>query len=386
MTASSAQLPGRTPLTARSTWWLLVGLHVLLVAGAVGFTAFGMAGAPTARHPTLVVVDGLALGALQLRHSLAAARGQRPRAWPATLLAMAVLAYLPLPWWPSWVDAQYLLMASALMVLRGRTRVAVFAAMALFAGGWVNVVLGTLEVAPVDLVRDVQVAITYAAVPLLLFAAIRLVRLLEELQANRAELADLAVRRERLRLSRDLHDLLGQSLSAVSLKGELALRLLPTDPDGARGEVMGLTTLARDTLHGMRAVTRDEHAVSLRAETDGAAALLTAAGIDITVDLDRVALSPAVDEVFGWAVREAVTNILRHSDARSCSIDARIENGATRLEIRNDGAHASVLDSGDGSGLAGLTARAERLSGSVTAEHTHPDRFQLTVELPQEAR
>src|SRR5260370_622579 len=127
-------------------------------------------------------------------------------------------------------------------------------------------------------------------------------RLLDELRETRAELAALAVGRERLRVSRDLHDLLGQSLSAVALKGDLAIRLLRTDPPAARAEIESLTGLARDAIRGIHAVSRDEHAVSLRTETEGAAAPLSAAGIHAPTDADLPDLAPPLERVLAWAV------------------------------------------------------------------------------------
>jgi two-component system, NarL family, sensor histidine kinase DesK len=111
----------------------------------------------------------------------------------------------------------------------------------------------------------------------------RLVRAFEELHATRIELAQSAVGNEQLRLSRDLHDLLGQSLTAVSLKGDLALALLPTDRRAAEAEIRELTAIARDALRGSRTVTRGERTVSLRAEVDRAAP--TAAGVAVTKQL-----------------------------------------------------------------------------------------------------
>ena len=182
-------------------------------------------------------------------------------------------------------------------------------------------------------------------------------------------------------MSRDLHDLLGHSLSAVSLKGDLALRLLHSDPPAARAEIASLTEIARDTLHGVRTVTSDEHTVSLRTETEGAAALLSAAGIDARIDLNLTDLPPLVDNVLAWAVREGVTNVLRHSQASTCSITAGRGNGHARLEIVNDGVRAP---SGEGSGLAGLTERATALAGSVSAGPIGDGRFRLLVEVPEE--
>jgi two-component system, NarL family, sensor histidine kinase DesK len=217
--------------------------------------------------------------------------------------------------------------------------------------------------------------------PAALYGSARLVRVLDELQATRAELAELAVGRERLRVSRDLHDLLGQSLSAISLKGDLAVRLLASDLPAARAEIESLTGVARQALGGVRAVTRDEHAVSLATEIEGAAGLLGAAGIDTRVDLDLPQLPGPVEEVLAWAVREGVTNVLRHSQARTCSISAGRRDGRLWLEIENDGAS---LPAGQGSGLAGLAGRAQMVSGSVSAGPTRQGWFRLLVEVPQD--
>jgi two-component system, NarL family, sensor histidine kinase DesK len=191
----------------------------------------------------------------------------------------------------------------------------------------------------------------------------------------------LAIGQERLRVSRDLHDLLGQSLSAVSLKGDLAKRLLHRDLAAARAEIEGLTKVARGALRDMRAVTSDQHAVSLPTETDGATALLQAAGVEARIDLDPLELPAAAEAVLAWAVREGVTNLLRHSEARVCSIPAVRRDGIVRLEIVNDGARPPTRE---GSGLAGLGERARALAGTVAAERTRDGRFRLAVELPQE--
>jgi two-component system, NarL family, sensor histidine kinase DesK len=215
-----------------------------------------------------------------------------------------------------------------------------------------------------------------------LYAAARLVCVVDELYDARAELAQVAVDRERLRISRDLHDLLGSSLSAVSLKGDLALRLLSSDPQAARSEIASLTQMARNALRDVRGVTRGQPRASYQAEIDGAATLLAAAGIDARIDADLPALPSAVDDVLGWAVREGVTNILRHSEAATCSITARQQAGRIRLEIVNDGAPPSA---GQGTGLAGLAERARALSGSVSAHRIRDGHFELQVEVPEEA-
>jgi two-component system, NarL family, sensor histidine kinase DesK len=327
------------------------------------------------------VLAALAIGALQLRHSFAAARGERPRRWPWTLLALAVLVYLPMVWFTwDWAAMQYFVIASAPMLLRGRP------AAIMLAAPIVGTAAAGVREASVDGVSAAQVAllVPYWVVGLItggmaLYVSARLVWVATELHATRIELAELAIGRERLRISRDLHDLLGQSLSAVSLKGELAKRLLGRDLRAAQAEIEDLTGVARDALRDMRAVTRDEHAASFRTEVDAAAGLLRAAGIQARIELDAADLPQPVEQVFAWAVREGVTNMLRHSEARACSITCGRRDRIVRLEIVNDGARRPT---GGGSGLAGLAERARAVSGSVAAGPADGGRFRLLVEVP----
>jgi two-component system sensor histidine kinase DesK len=382
MNAASSHLVGDPLWTVRRARWFLFGLHAALLAVGPILTIAGFDGAPG--NPAVVLPVALAIGVLQLRHSFAAARGARPSGWPWTLLALILVVYLPtvrFTW--DWAPMQYFVIASALMLLRGWPAAIVIAAP----------ILGTaaagIRAASVDGVSAAQAAfyLPYWIAGLLagamaLYGSARLVWTAGELHAARVELAELAIGRERLRVSRDLHDLLGQSLSAVSLKGDLAKRLLHRDPVAARAEIEGLTRVARDALRGMRAVARDQHAVSLRAETDAAATLLSAAGIGARIDLDLPRLPEQLEAVLAWAVREGVTNVLRHSEPTACRITAGRRDGRVWLEIVNDGARPPARG---GSGLAGLGERARGLSGSVSSERTRDGRFRLTVELPQEA-
>jgi two-component system, NarL family, sensor histidine kinase DesK len=310
----------------------LFGLHIALVAVAPVFAITGFEGDPG--NPVIAVLAALGITALQLRHSFAAARGERPRGWPWTLLALIVLVYLPMVWFAmDWAPMQYFVIASGAMLLRG------WPAGITVTAPLLATTAAVVGAAPVngESVAQEALAVVYPIVGLMtgavaLYGSARLVRVVDELHATRAQLAELAVGRERLRVSRDLHDLLGHSLSAVSLKGDLAIRLLRSDPPAARAEIESLTGVAREALRGVRAVTRDEHLVSLRTETEGAAALLSAAGIDARIDLDLPDLPPAVEQVLAWAVREGVTNVLRHSRASTCSITA---GGTGRLGWRS---------------------------------------------------
>jgi two-component system sensor histidine kinase DesK len=213
-----------------------------------------------------------------------------------------------------------------------------------------------------------------------LYGSARLAQVVDELRVARQEVVELAVGRERLRVSRDLHDLLGQSLSAVSLKGDLALRLLATDGEAARAEIEGLTDVARGALRDVRAVARDEHAVSLRAEVDAAAALLGAAGVDVRTDLAVGHLPAGVEQVLAWAVREGATNALRHAEATTWDVTATVVPGtAVTLEMVNDGARGPERPHG---GLDGLAERARELAGTVAAGPEPGGRFRLAVTVP----
>jgi two-component system sensor histidine kinase DesK len=210
------------------------------------------------------------------------------------------------------------------------------------------------------------------------YGAARLIRATRELRAARAE---LAIGHKRLRVLREAEELISQSLFAVSLKGDLALRLLPDDPTAARAEIESLTATARSVLHEAQAATRDAHEVALHTEADGAMRLLASAGIDTHIDVDVYLPGPAAD-VLAWALREGVTNVLRHSEARTCSITAARSDRSVRLEIVNDGARTPP---GPGSGLTKLTELTRAMHGSVTAGPTRDGGFRLLVELPGEA-
>jgi two-component system, NarL family, sensor histidine kinase DesK len=377
--AATTSPVGQPLSTVRRARWFLVGLHLALVAVAPVFTITGYLGDPG--NPAIAVPAALAVGALQLRHSLAAARGERPRGWPWTLGALVALVYLPMGWFTmDWAPMQYFVIASGAMLLRGWPAATVVAAPLVgMAAVAATPVYGDSTGQRAFFVAYWVVGLVTGAVAL--YGSARLVQVVDELEATRTELAELAVGRERLRVSRDLHDLLGSSLSAVSLKGDLARRLLHSDPPAARAQIEGLTGVARDALRDMRAVTRDEHAVALRTEIDGAAALLGAAGIDAHIDADLPELARPPQDVLAWAVREGVTNVLRHSQASTCSITARRGDGMVRLEIVNDGAGPPA---GGGNGLAGLAERARGRSGSATGQRARDGRFRLLVELPEE--
>jgi two-component system sensor histidine kinase DesK len=365
--------------------WIIVAVHVGFLVIPIFFCGSRF---PEGDWSALLLVVPLAVAmlALQLPISFALVRGERPSHLWWRLFGVCALSFLPL-WWltASWMYVEVFLVGSLVLLQRRTSRAVMITVLWLLR--W-QVDLWWFHLYPSDAPADIVVFNTFYVLgwPLSLLGAfvgsVLLVRTLEELHTSRSQLARMAVERERARLARDLHDLLGQSLSAVSLKGDLALRLLRSDPEGARAEIEGLTAVAREALHGSRAITSDRHAVSLRTEVEGASHLLSAAGVDARIAVDVPELTSAAEEVLAWAVREGVTNVLRHSDARECVVTAAGRGGAVRLEMVNDGAHPP---SDEGSGLAGLGERARTLSGTVATDRHDDGRFRLLVEIPREA-
>jgi two-component system sensor histidine kinase DesK len=212
----------------------------------------------------------------------------------------------------------------------------------------------------------------------------RLVVTVDELRAAREELARLAVADERLRFARDLHDLLGHSLSLITLKSELAGRLLQSDRDRAAAEVADIERVARQALREVREAVTGYRRLSLASELDGVRAVLTAAGVDTRIENTAGALPTAVDETIAWGVREGATNVIRHSGARRCDIRVTRENGEVRAEVTDDGhgAPAGALPDETGSGLRGLAERVTALDGEMAAGPNPAGGYRLQIVLP----
>jgi two-component system sensor histidine kinase DesK len=200
------------------------------------------------------------------------------------------------------------------------------------------------------------------------------------LTAAQQEIARLAVAEERARTARDLHDILGHSLTVIAVKAELAGRLLPIDPARARTEVADLEKLAREALADIRGTVGAYRVVTLDEELAAARSALYAAGIVGDLPPSAPDLPPARGELFGWAVREGVTNVVRHSGAAKAVIRVRSD----QVEIVDDGrGPAADRDGHDGHGLAGLRERAARLGGTVTVGRADGGKgFRLRVSVP----
>ncbi len=222
-----------------------------------------------------------------------------------------------------------------------------------------------------------------AAIGLWATAFVRQVAAVAELKAAREELARLAVSEERLRFARDLHDLLGHSLSLITLKSELAGRLLPAAPERAATEVRDIEGVARQALSEVREAVAGYRRPSLDEELKGASEMLEAAGISCRIENEVGVLPSEVDAILAWTVREGTTNVIRHSQAKHC-----------RVLLARDGeeVYAEITDDGEGSqkgnpktpasGLSGLAERVRTLAGQVEAGSPPDGGFRLRVSLP----
>lgn len=245
--------------------------------------------------------------------------------------------------------------------------------LAALAGGTLDLVRGasTLQ-ATGDLVNDTIVGLSAVAGSLLIAAN-------QQLSLAREQIARLAVGEERLRFARDLHDLLGHSLSVIALKSELAGRLIKTTPGLAAHEVEDIENVARGALREVREAVAGYRQPTLAAELAGAHEALTAAGIEYHVDQDHAPLPPAVEAVLAWTVREGVTNVMRHSQAKRCAIRIANQDGRATVEVVDDGRGGTLQP---GSGLRGLRERVLECGGTLTAEPLPHEGFRLRVTLP----
>ncbi|HVS04977.1 MAG TPA: sensor histidine kinase [Candidatus Dormibacteraeota bacterium] len=255
---------------------------------------------------------------------------------------------------------------------RWRVAVPLIAVVAL-TGGILDVLRGVSPLqASGEVLNDAIVGLAAVAGHLLLQAN-------RQLSLAREQIARLAVGEERLRFARDLHDLLGHSLSVIALKSELAGRLIKNTPGLAAHEVEDIEKVAREALREVREAVAGYRQPTLAAELAGAHEALTAAGIQYHVDQDHAPLPPAVEAVLAWTVREGVTNVMRHSQATRCSIRITNQDGRATVEVVDDGRGGTLQP---GSGLRGLRERVLERGGTLTAEPLPHEGFRLRVSLP----
>lgn len=201
------------------------------------------------------------------------------------------------------------------------------------------------------------------------------------LDGARRTASRLAVAEERLRIARDLHDVIGRDLAVVALKSELAARFAEEVPQ-AKSELEDIRQVVRRSQEQVREVVHGYRDTSLASELEGAASVLEAAGITCRIqqDLDDTLLADRVRAGLGWSIREGVTNVIRHSRATVCTIRLLAEEGHVRMTISNDRA----LEDGDGSGtgLVGLAERLDGLGGALRHGGGPKGTYRLQVTVP----
>ncbi|MDF2990736.1 MAG: signal transduction histidine kinase [Microbacterium sp.] len=210
------------------------------------------------------------------------------------------------------------------------------------------------EMSGADPFTSVLNSAVIVSISIMMFSFIENISTLERLRAAQAQIADLAAERERSRVARDVHDILGHSLTVITVKAELAGRLMDAGSPAARDEITQIEQLARGALSDVRTTVHGYRGVSISGELAAARAALESAGV--SADLPGATEQVPADrrELAGWVVREAVTNVIRHAGAQSC----RVRLGARSVEVADDGCGPESAAS-TGSGLTGLRERVE---------------------------
>jgi two-component system sensor histidine kinase DesK len=201
-------------------------------------------------------------------------------------------------------------------------------------------------------------------------------RLTARLLAAHEQAEHLAKIAERERIARDLHDLLGHTLSVIVLKSELAAKLAEKDVTRAVSEIRDVERISRDALAQVRDAVRGYRSGSFESEVRQAREALEAAGVQVEASLQPPQLTPSQESVFALALREAVTNVVRHAQATVCRLSLRRDGPYCELEIADNGRGGSLVE---GSGLSGMRERVEALGGILERDGSHGTLLRIRV-------
>jgi two-component system, NarL family, sensor histidine kinase DesK len=342
--------------------------------------AFGRAGQPALQH-WLVVAGAVAFSSFYVALVLNWVNEDRlRRSYSLASLQLALAVALTIGDQVSWGYLFCYFAACAAMIVPQSIG---FLAVLACAG----IQIAATEIAGAGIGTSLGFAASVVGVGLLLTLMRDLRTRNQELAHARAELAHAAVAAERERFARDLHDLLGHSLSVIAIKAELAGRLLPGSPERAAVEVGEVEGVARQALGEVRQAVSGYRQPTLAGELEGARVALSAAGIDASIDREPVSLDPEVEAVLAWTVREGATNVIRHSGASRCSLTVRTEDGDAGVEVLDDGigtarAPDPAQDGVGGNGLTGLRERAASLRGRIEAGTAPDGGYRLAVSVP----
>lgn len=234
---------------------------------------------------------------------------------------------------------------------------------------------------PAAVAQAVSLAVAVAAVALAFRVTVWILDVVREMARSRGVQLQLAVAEERLRFARDLHDVMGRDLSTIAVKSQLAGALVRRGQPGATDELDDISRIAEGSLREVRELVRGYRTADLGGELAGARSVLRAAGVACTVTGEDggPALPQQLQTALAWVVREAVTNVLRHSRATQCTITVTVGAQEVGLSVVNDG--VDVTGSAWGSGLTGLAERLATVDGRLRAG-VEGDRFVLVASLP----
>jgi two-component system sensor histidine kinase DesK len=315
--------------------------------------------------PRLDVVLLLVLAALGI--TLFIAYRAEPSGWWNLMLYVAVVgtALLPPKLAAAWTLGVVAVTISWALTARG--------ADAPDRGGLAQIVFGTLMAgALVQIIKQMQ----------------RYIRMLRD---TRAELAQNAVAQERLRFARDLHDLLGHTMSLIVVKAEVVRRLVEREPALAAAAAADIEAIGRRALTEVREAVNGYRAPEFTVELDSVRTALASAGISVRVRHDGPPVPPAASQVFGWVIREAATNVIRHSGAKACEVTVTVDRKGTTVEIRDTGhGHRLVTGPGEtatrhGVGLVGLRERVVAGGGTLTTGNAPRGGFRVIATMPATA-
>ncbi|MET9858683.1 histidine kinase [Streptomyces smyrnaeus] len=378
----------------RIRWWstspaprLARGILLAALSCYLGITAINIISVrPTTPAMATGLVTLAAVFVLQLVHCRPGAARAPLWSRAATLGVQCLLTFLPLAYFGiMWGAMAGFLGGSLLLLLPPRVGWPLYG-----LTGLSLLIPGLLQkMSVIDLLYMCQ---TTLLTGLVTYGLTRLTALVEEVYAARAEIARMAANSERLRLARDLHDLLGYSLSVIVLKSELLQRLIRVQHELADQEVEEVLTISRQALADVRRVAHGYRDMSLTSEMSLARSVLDAAEVETELVLD-----PAVEEidtrsrtVLATVLREGVTNLLRHSKATRCGITVVIDQDTARLTLLNDGVVVDYHDPSpdSGNGLANLRQRLAEVGGRLITEGDNEATkdsagwFRLVAEVP----
>jgi two-component system sensor histidine kinase DesK len=316
--------------------------------------------------------------------------------WQRDAVVAAMLVFLPLYFWGYWLRGPKTLIVIGAFMLMGGVFAPInpgasvfFVYGASFLGKAFNTAtayrLLAAMLALIALESWIFQLSPYFWIPALVFSALvgsvitqqmRGRRLNQALLMAQDEVAHMAQVAERERIARDLHDILGHTLSVIVLKSELASRLSSTEPARAADEIRDVERIARDALTQVRAAVRGYRSAGFASELKAARETLETAGIQVETQIDAPLLSPAQEGVIALALREAVTNVVRHAQASFCRLTVRRNGPYCELEIQDNG-RGGIAE--EGSGLIGMRQRVETLGGALERDGSHGTLLRIRV-------